>query len=114
MFGPLPLVGEDSARLRAQVRGGGASPRRFAPAPLIWRRDAAPAFPHKGEGAKRDCLFLAPGSKGRTYQLLRQVEQMLRAILVASALACAASAAFAQQPPAAMPPPAETCGVLGI
>lgn len=37
---------------------------------------------------------------------------MLRATLIASALACAASAAFAQQQPA-MPPPAETCGVLG-
>ena len=48
----------------------------------------------------------------------RQVEQMLRATLIASALACAASAAFAQQQPAAPAPapapPVETCGVLGM
>jgi hypothetical protein len=41
---------------------------------------------------------------------------MLRAILIASALACAAAPALAQTPPQAPAPaqPAETCGVLGV
>ena len=41
---------------------------------------------------------------------------MLRAIWIASALACFAAPALAQQPPAAPAPapPVETCGVLGV